>query len=111
MTRPSTQHYLKRIAAKLRQREAEKARGDILKLQELDQTQDIAILRKWAWIFAIYGALFSFIAIPLAITMFQPFLPEALSNFIWFFAKSSMAISMLLFGTAIYCTTKLQTLE
>lgn len=111
MTQRSTQHYLKAIASKLRKREAEKARGDILKLQELDQTQDIAILRKWAWVSAIYGALFSFVGIPLAITVFQPFLPDMLSTFVWIFAKTSMALSMLMFGTAIYLTTKLQRLD
>lgn len=111
MTQAPKQRYLKTIAAKLRQKEAEKSRGDLSKLQELDQTQDIAILRKWAWISTIYGAIFSFFGIPLIIMVVQPFLPEMLCTFIWCFAKVSMAVSMLMFGTSIYLTTKLQRLD
>ena len=108
---PSNQRYLKAIAAKLRRKEAEQARGDLSRLQELDQTQDIALLRKWAWVSTIYGAIFSFIGIPMIITVAQPFLSEMLSNFIWIFAKIAMALSMLMFGTSIYFTTKLQQLD
>lgn len=111
MSKPSNQHYLKAIAAKLRRNEAEKARGDLGKLEELDQTQDLALLRKWAWVITIYGVLFSFVGVPLIIMVVQPFLSEWLSTLIWSFAKASMAISMLMFGTAIYFTTKLQRLD
>ena len=103
--RTSTNRYLQKIAARLRQKEAENARGDLNKLEQLDQTQDAALLRKWVWIYSIYFAIFSFIVVPLLITVFQRWLPEMVNTLVWIFAKLTMALSLFLFGTAIYFTT------
>lgn len=96
--------YLREIVRRLRQKEAEKARGDLEKLDELEQIQDNILLRKWAWISTIYGAIFSFLLVPLLISVLQPFLPDFLNSCLWIIAKVSMAISLLMFGTAIYFT-------
>lgn len=109
MNQPGQQPYLREIARRLRQFEAEKARGDLSKLEELDQLPDIILLRKWAWMCSIVFCGFAFLAMPLIISIFQPFMPEGLNTFVWAFAKTAMATALLLLGTTVYLTIKVST--
>lgn len=103
----SKERYLKEVAQKLRQVEAERIRGDLIKLEELEHTTDATLLRKWGWISAIVGAIFSFFILPLIIGLVQHFLSEWLSQFLWAIAKVSMGMSLLMFAASVYITIKL----
>lgn len=96
--------YLKEVVKRLRRHEAEMARGDISRLEELEQTTDSTILRKWGWISTLTGAFFSFIILPFTIGVVQAFLPEWGSNLLWAIAKVSMGLSLLMLLASIYFT-------
>ena len=100
----SLDQYIKDAAIFLRKYEAERLRGNIAQLEDLENTSDIALVRKWAWISAICGALFSFLAMPLLLGLVQSLLPFMLTQFLWAFVKVSMGMSLLMFAAAIYFT-------
>ncbi len=100
----SGKEYLKEVAKVLRQREAETARGDLARLEYLENTTDEMLLRKWGWISTIVGAIASFFLLPLFIGLIQHFLPEWLSLLLWSLAKVSMGICLLMFAVTIYFT-------
>lgn len=98
------EHYLKEVATRLRQHEAERIRGDLALLEELEHTTDMTLLRKWGWISSIIGAIGSFVAFPLLLGVIQHFLPEWLGNTLWTIAKVAMGLSLLMFAASVYFT-------
>ncbi|MBX9685930.1 MAG: hypothetical protein K2X27_04460 [Candidatus Obscuribacterales bacterium] len=100
----SKEEYFKLLATRLRQIEAERARGDMAKLEDLEQTTDATLLRKWTLVSAIVGAAGSFFLMPLLISVVQPFIPEWADTLLWSIAKVSMGLALLMFGAAIYFT-------
>lgn len=104
----SLDEYLKEVVKVLRQKEAEMARGNIAKLEDLEQTTDATLLRKWGWISTLLGAGFSFLILPFSIGILQTFVPEWASLLLWSIAKVSMAMSLLMLGASIYFTVCLK---
>ncbi len=104
----SFKQYLKDVASQLRQHEAERARGDLHCLEDLEHTTDATLLRKWGWISTIVGTAFSFLVLPLAIGLIQRHIPEWLNLLLWAVAKTSMGMSMLMFAASVYFTVGLQ---
>ena len=103
----SLELYLKEVVKRLRRHEAEMARGDIGRLEELEQTTDSTLLRKWGWISTLCGAFFSFVLLPFTIGVVQPFLPEWGNSLLWAIAKVSMGMSLLMLLASIYFTVGL----
>ena len=101
---PPVDSYAKRLAVRLRQLEAERARGNLAQLEELEHTTDITLLKKWGWITTMAGAGVSFIALPFIIGVVQHFLPEIICQFLWAFVKLAMGMSLLMFAASIYFT-------
>lgn len=96
--------YLHDVAQKLRQHESERARGNLSLLEHVEHTSDETLLRKWGWISTIVGAIFSFLVMPFAISILQPFVPELFDKILWAVAKVSMGMSLLMFAASIYFT-------
>ena len=107
--KPGTQlqQYLSEVAKKLRQHEANRARGDIGSLEALEHTTDATLLRKWGWVSTIVGAGFAFLVMPLTIGLIQRYVPEWLNLLLWAVAKTSMGMSMLMFAASVYFTVGL----
>ncbi len=101
---PRLKQYLHEVAQKLRQHECERARGNLAVLESIEHTTDASLLRKWGWISTFVGAIFAFFVMPLAITIFQPFVSGPIDNMLWAVAKVSMAMALLMFGASIYFT-------
>lgn len=100
----SLEEYLIEVAKRLRQHEAERARGNLTQLEELEHTTDATLLRKWGWLSTIIGAVFSFLLLPFVLGIIQPFVPEMLSLFLWAVVKVSMGMSLLMLAVSIYFT-------
>ena len=100
----SLEQYMKEVAGKLRQHEAERIRGDLTLLEELENTTDLALLRKWGWISSIIGAGVAFIAMPFVIGLLQHFLPDWIGSLLWATTKVAMGLSLLMFGMSVYFT-------
>lgn len=100
----SLDQYIHDMASYLRKYEAERLRGNLTQLEDLENTSDTALLRKWAWISSICGALFSFFGMPLLLGLLQSLLPFYVGQFLWAFVKVSMGMSLLMFAASIYFT-------
>ncbi len=104
----SFQLYLKDVAVILRKHEAEKVRGDLKCLENLEHTTDATLLRKWGWISTIVGTIFSFLVLPIIIGLIQRHIPDWLNLLLWAIAKTSMGMSMLMFAASVYFTVGLR---
>lgn len=96
--------YSTRVAARLREREANSMRGQPEQLRQLELTTDLDLLKKYSWTAAIIAAGVTFIAAPLAASVFRLFLPQILIQLLWAVVKLGMAFSCILFGLAAYFT-------
>lgn len=100
----SMQTYIGRVAGELRRREAEMHRGNIARLEALEQTSDRGLICKWGWISSACGAVFSFLVLPIFIGIFQSLVPGWACLLLWSFAKVSMALVLLMFLVSLYFT-------
>lgn len=100
----SIQQYKVDLAGFLRTKEAEMARGNLSRLEQLESTTDEYLLKKWTWVSAISGAGFSFFVCPFLLSLITPLLPQLLSELLWAVAKVCMGMCLLMFCAAIYCT-------
>lgn len=98
--------YKRRLAQYLRQQEAGHFRGQMSRLDALDEVTDEDLLRKWAWLFAICSCLFAFLGLPMAINVFRAFMPYELAQFLWLVDKVSMFVSMGMFAIALFLTVR-----
>jgi hypothetical protein len=95
---------MRKAAVYLREREANLARGQLTKLQALENVSDLDLLRKWAWMSAIFLAVGSFLGAPILLMAVGFILPFILSQLLWILAKIAMALTCAMLGTAIYLT-------
>lgn len=100
----SLQTYKQEIIKFIREKEAEMSRGNISKLEALEKSTDEILLKKWAWLSAIVGVIFSFIFLPFLISIMHMFLPAVLLQVLWFCTRACMGMSLLMFGAATYFT-------
>lgn len=96
--------YIKEVASKLRRYEAERIRGDLARLEELEHTTDLTLVRKWGWVSAIVGAGFSFILLPFITGIVQHYVPDWVGTLLWSIVKVSMGMTLLMLGVTIYFT-------
>lgn len=104
MNNEALEDYKRRVAHYLRQREAGMARGQLDRLNALDQVTDEDLLRKWSWMSAIAGIVFAFFGLPLGINVVGIFLPFELVQFLWAVDKVCMALTIAMFCVAAYLT-------
>ncbi len=100
----SIDKYLKEVAGRLRQAEAERARGDLARLEELEHTSDMTLVKKWGWISVIVGAAFSFVVLPFIVGIAQHYVPDWIGTLLWSVIKVSMGMTLLMLGVTIYFT-------
>lgn len=100
----SLDNYLKEVAGRLRQAEAERARGDLARLEELEHTSDMTLVKKWGWISVIVGAGFCFVLFPFVVGILQHYVPDWVGTFLWSVIKVSMGMTLLMLGVTIYFT-------
>lgn len=96
--------HKRQVAIYLREKEAHMCRGQIDRLNALDQMSDKELLVRWSWRSAILGAIIAFLGGPLLINIVRLFLPELLLKLVWALIQVSMVLSMMMLGTAMYLT-------
>ena len=102
----SIKEYLNMVAMRLRQREAHMRRGNVAKLEDLEETSDEELLKKWSWMSAIAGLIVCFFIVPFVLSIINRFLPPILAHLLWSLALVSMVVVMAMFAAAIYLTVK-----
>lgn len=102
----SIKDYLDTVATHLRQREAHMRRGDLAKLDALEEITDEDLLRKWSWMSAIAGLGVCFFIVPFVLSIINRYLPSILAHLLWSIVLVSMLVVMGMFGAAIYLTVK-----
>jgi hypothetical protein len=96
--------YCTKVAAYLRAREANLLRGRTDQLQALDRTTDLDLLKKWSWLSAIVGGLFSCLGLPLLLTIIGHFLPLVLLQLFYAVMKVCIGLTCAMFALAAYFT-------
>lgn len=84
------------------------AGGDADKLREIGELSDDETLRKWLWSATIIGAPACFIGLPLVLGLLGLIFSSLVMQVLWFMAKASMAVVLILFGLAVYLTWRNQ---
>lgn len=100
----SWQEQLNHLALIIRQHEANQARGQLERLDQLQATSDQYLLLKWSWLFTICGSLISFIILPVVASFTHIFRSELLFQLAWTLTKICMGISLLMLLIAIKFT-------
>jgi uncharacterized membrane protein len=104
---PATfKEQLQTLVIRLRQHEANKLRGDVAKLQDLEEMTDEELLKKWSWMCSIAGLIVCYFIVPFVLSIINRFLPAILAHLLWAVALASMFAVMAMFGCAIYLTVK-----
>jgi hypothetical protein len=101
---PQVEKCIKQSAAYLRNREADKLRGQPRKLDHLETLTDVDIVKQWCFSLAIPAALVSFIALPIGVTLVRFLLPAVLVQLLWFCTKICMAVTATIGAIAVYLT-------
>ena len=96
--------YKQNIAAYLREKEIEMARGNLKHLQMLESISNEELLQRWAWKSTILGAIFSFLIAPLMLSVLHIFLSHLLIKLLWAVVEICMALSIAMLCAAMYFT-------
>lgn len=105
---PDLSQYKSRLLVLIRQQEARKALGDTEKLEELAETSDDFLLKKYIWTICLLGGPAVFVAMPLLLCVLGIFTPAPIMEFFWFFTKVGMAIVLLVFCLAVFFTLRVR---
>ncbi len=97
--------YRTLIADCLRQFETKKAKGDSVRLQQIQNATDSELLVKWLWLTSIVGGLTCFVIIPLILCALSIFIWSPIRALLWLVAYSLMTVMFVIFLLAIYFTT------
>lgn len=98
--------YKAMVANYLRDTEMERARGDTVRLNQIDNMSDDDLLRKWAWLGSIVGGIVFFVALPFALMILDRLIPLIILELIHFLLKMGMGLVIILFGFAVYFTVR-----
>ncbi len=90
----------------LRQLELRRAKGDPVKLEQLNATTDTELLMKWLWISAIVGGPVCFLIIPFSLSLLSAFIWSPIKAWLWFLANTAMIIVFMIFLLALFFTTR-----
>ncbi|MFA6211987.1 MAG: hypothetical protein WCT03_24495 [Candidatus Obscuribacterales bacterium] len=105
---PDLSQYKSRLLVLIREQEARKALGDVEKLEELAETSDDFLLKKYIWTICLLGGPAAFVAMPLLLCVLGIFTPAPVMEFFWFFTKVGMAIVLLVFCLAVFFTLRVR---
>lgn len=105
---PDLSQYKSQLLVLIRQQEARKALGDVEKLEELAQTSDDFLLKKYIWTICLLGGPAVFVAMPLLLSVLGIFTPAPVMDFFWFFTKVVMAIVLVVFCLAVFFTLRVR---
>ncbi len=105
---PDLSQYKNRLLVLIRQQEARKALGNVDRLEELAETSDDFLLKKYIWTICLLGGPAVFVAMPLLLCVLGIFTPAPIMEFFWFFTKVGMAIVLLVFCLAVFFTLRVR---
>lgn len=105
---PDLSQYKNRLLVLIRQHEARKALGNVDRLEELAETSDDFLLKKYIWTICLLGGPAVFVAMPLLLCVLGIFTPAPIMEFFWFFTKVGMAIVLLVFCLAVFFTLRVR---
>lgn len=87
----------------IRSREARQAGSDVARLEELENSSDLYLLKRFAWTVIMYAAPITFLALPFAYNSFGAMLGEW-QPFVWYLLQFTMVAVFLLLALTIYLT-------
>jgi len=98
--------YRGKLIAHIRRREAMKFRGDQEALDELAQTPDEFLIKKWLWTMCFIGGPGIFVGAPLLLCVLGIFTPAPIMDVLWVVTKILMALVLLTFSLMVFITLK-----